>query len=135
MMMFFLSALAAQTAMPPIGQRTAQPAAVPAASLIPDADQDPVIAAAAAFPLGSMQNPVRVGGPAGERAYLARLRCADGSAPRLGERSDKGEGAFGSLVAAYRLECGASAADLVMDMYHDEHVENRAPPGFAIQPR
>jgi hypothetical protein len=134
MMMFFLIALAAQTTTP-IGQRAPQPAAAPAASLIPDADSDPVIAAAAAFPLGSMENPVRVGGPGGERAYLARLRCADGSAPRLGARSDKGEGAFGSLVAAYRLECGASAADLVMDMYHGEHVENRAPPGFAIQPR
>ncbi len=135
MMMFFLIALAAQTTTAPIGQRAAQPAATPAATLIPDADRDPVIAAAAAFPLGSMENPVRVGGPGGERAYLARLRCADGSAPRLGARSDKGEGAFGSLVAAYRLQCGASAADLVIDMYHEEHVENRAPPGFAIQPR
>lgn len=135
MMMFFLIALAAQTTTAPIGQRTAQPAALPAESLIPDAEQDPVIAAAAAFPLGSMENPVRVGGPAGERAYLARLRCADGGAPRLGARSDKGEGAFGSMVAAYRLECGAAAVELVMDMYHGEHVEDRAPPGFAIQPR
>ena len=31
----------------------------------------------AKHPLGSQQNPVRVGGPAGERAYLARLRLAD----------------------------------------------------------
>jgi hypothetical protein len=135
MMMFLSIALAAQTTTPPIGQRAAQPAVAPAASLIPDPDRDPVIAAAAAFPLGSMENPIRVGGPGGERAYLARLRCTDGSAPRLGARSDKGEGAFGSLVAAYRLQCGASAADLVIDMYHEEHVENRAPPGVAIQPR
>jgi hypothetical protein len=38
-------------------------------------------------------------------------------------------------VAAYRLTCGAAAAELVMDMYHGEHVENRAPPGFSILPR
>ncbi len=128
--------LAAQPAMPPIGQRTAPPARLATgASLIPDAAEDPVIAAAAAFPLGSVQNPVRVGGPQGERGYLSRLRCADGSAPRLGARSERGVGAFGSVVAAYRLDCGAGAADLVMDMYHDEHVEDRAPPGFTIQPR
>jgi hypothetical protein len=78
---------------------------------------------------------VRVGGPAGERAYLARLRCSDGTAPRLGGRSDRGVGAFGSIVAAYRLNCAAASADLVMDMYHDEHVEDRAPPGFTIVPR
>jgi hypothetical protein len=137
MLTFFATALvAAQTQMPPIGQRAAPPARLAVgASLIPDADQDPLIAAAAAFPLGSAQNPVRVGGPAGERAYLSRLRCADGASPRLGARSDGGVGAFGSLVAAYRLECAAGATNVVIDMYHEEHVEDRAPPGFSIIPR
>jgi len=78
---------------------------------------------------------VRVGGPPGERAYLSRLRCADGGTPRLGARSDRGEGAFGSLVAAYRLECAGGGTEVVIDMYHEEHVEDRAPPGFSILPR
>ncbi len=136
MSMFFAALLLVQTTTPPIGQRTIPPGRLIAgASLIPDAAEDPVIAAAAAFPLGSIENPVRVGGPQGESAYLARLRCSDGSAPRVGGRSERGVGAFGSLVAAYRLNCGAAAADLVMDMYHDEHREDRAPPGFTILPR
>jgi hypothetical protein len=134
--MFFAALLLAQPTTPPIGQRTIPPGRLIAgASLIPDAAEDPLIAAAAAFPLGSLENPVRVGGPEGERAYIARLRCSDGSAPRQGARSDRGVGAFGSVVAAYRLTCGSASADLVMDMYHDEHVEDRAPPGFTILPR
>lgn len=135
MLTFFVALLTAQTGMPPIGQRTAPPPAVAAQSLVPDPESDPLIAAAAAFPLGSVQNPIRVGGPEGERTYLGRLRCADGSAPRFGPRTDKGEGAFGSLVHSYRAECGASAGELMMDMYHEEHVEDRAPPGFSIVPR
>lgn len=129
--------LALQTATPPVGQRT-----IPAeqlasgASLIPDADQDPAIAAAAAFPLGSADNPVRVGGPEGEGAYLARLRCTDGAAPTIGARIDQGVGAFGSVVVSYRLACaGAEPVRLIMDMYHEEHREDRAPPGFTIAGR
>ena len=90
------------------------------------------VEAAAAHPLGSMENPVRVGGPPGERAYIARLRCADGSAPRVGQRANAGIGAFGTIVDVYPLDCGAAAPgqlSLVMDMYHEEHREDRAPPG------
>ncbi|HEY0116189.1 MAG TPA: hypothetical protein VGB54_10740 [Allosphingosinicella sp.] len=125
----------AQPASPPLGQRTGSPDRVAAAlGLGPDAGEDPAIAAAAAFPLGSKENPVRVGGPAGERDYLARLRCADGSAPVKGARTDQGVGAFGSVVSGYALECGGVRTMLIMDMYHEEHRENRAPPGFTIQP-
>lgn len=127
--------MALQPATPPVGQRT-QPAErlATGASLIPD--EDPLIAAAAGFPLGSPENPVRVGGPEGEAAYLGRLRCADGAIPRVGARTQRGAGAFGSLVAAYELSCaGAAPGVLVMDMYHGEHAEDRAPPGFAITPR
>jgi hypothetical protein len=94
------------------------------------------VAAAEAHPLGSLQNPVRVGGPEGERAYLARLRCADGSAPRIGSRGPAGVGAYGSIVSAYRIDCGAAApgaAQVVMDMYHSEHAERRAPAGFIFR--
>jgi hypothetical protein len=96
------------------------------------------IAAAANQPLGSIRNPVRVGGPEGERAYIARLRCADGSAPRIGQRGSAGVGAFGTIVDVYPLDCGTAAPgriELVMDMYHEEHREDRAPAGFAILPR
>lgn len=104
-------------------------------------DQDDLreaLAAAAAHPLGTMENPVRVGGPHGERAYIARLRCADGSAPQVGPRSNAGVGAFGTVVDLYPLDCGTAAPgrfSLVMDMYHSEHDEHRAPAGFAIVPR
>jgi hypothetical protein len=93
------------------------------------------IAAAEAHPLGSRENPVRVGGPRGERAYIARLRCADGSSPRVGQRANIGVGVFGTIVDLYPLDCGTAApgqVSLVMDMYHSDHAENRAPPGFTL---
>ena len=85
-----------------------------------------------AHPLGTAENPVRVGGPEGERAYLGHLRCADGAAPRVGARGEAGIGAFGSMVAAYEVACGAAAGRIVFDMYHEEHVETRAPAGFTL---
>jgi hypothetical protein len=93
------------------------------------------IAAASAHPLGTLQNPIRVGGPEGERAYLARLRCADGRAPGIGARASAGVGAYGSLVDSYPLDCGAAApgkVSLVLDKYHADHAEQRAPAGFQI---
>lgn len=129
----------AQTPAPQIGQRTDSADRFAAGlGFDPNAGEDPAIAAAAAFPLGSSDNPVRVGGPEGERAYLARLRCADGSPPRTGPRTDRGVGAFGSIVSGYALECGGSApvsTMLILDMYHAEHREDRAPPGLTILPR
>ena len=102
-----------------------------------DAELERAVAAADAHPLGTVKNPVRVGGPAGERAYIARLRCAGGARPGVGQRSSAGVGAFGTIVDVFPLDCGAAAPgrfDLVMDMYHDEHRENRAPAGFTIDP-
>jgi hypothetical protein len=101
-----------------------------------EASDAQAVAAAEAHPLGSLQNPVRVGGPEGERAYLARLRCGDGSSPSIGTKGSAGIGAFGSLVDAYPLDCGAAAPgkiSLVMDMYHSEHREERAPPGLRLE--
>lgn len=91
------------------------------------------IAAASAFPLGTSQNPVRVGGPEGERAYLARLRCGDGAIPKIGARGEGGVGAFGSVVSSYPIDCGAAApgkVSLVFDIYHAEYAETRLPAGF-----
>jgi hypothetical protein len=58
-----------------------------------DAELQRTIAAAAAHPLGSAENPVRVAGPEGTQAYLARLKCSDGSAPRIGAKREGGVGA------------------------------------------
>ncbi len=92
------------------------------------------IAAAAAHPLGSERNPVRTSGPGGQRAYIARLRCADGRAPQVGQRVNAGVGAFGTIVDVYPLDCGNAAPgrfQLFIDMYHDDHSEMDVPPGFA----
>ena len=105
---------------------------------VSDEELERAVAAASAHPLGSIANPVRVGGPHGERAYIARLRCADGSRPRVGQRGSAGIGAFGTIVDVYPLDCGAVApgkVELVMDMYHEEHREDRAAAGFGIDPR
>src|SRR4051812_17205040 len=59
-----------------------------------DAEYERELAAAAAFPLGTLQNPIRVAGPEGERAYLARLRCADGAMPRIGTARPGGTDGF-----------------------------------------
>lgn len=119
-----------------IGERTTSPEAM--LSSLSGSPEDALaeqIAAANAHPLGTAANPVRVGGPEGERAYLARLRCSDGSAPSIGMREEAGVGAFGSVVGAYEVECGGSnQVRIVMDRYHAEHRETRAPPGFAILP-
>lgn len=89
-------------------------------------------------PLGSPRNPVRVSGANGERAYIARLRCAGGARPTVGQRYNSGVGAFGTIVDVWPLDCGQAAPgrfDLVMDMYHDNHDETRAPAGFTLEPR
>ena len=48
------------------------------------------IAAAERHPLGSRENPVRAQMPAGQRAYLQRLRCSDGRAPTFGRIGSRG---------------------------------------------
>ena len=135
-----LAFLAVPSAAQELGERSQSPESMLAdLGLAPDQDDlRESIAAAEAHPLGSRDNPVRVGGPNGERAYIARLRCADGAPPRVGQRGSAGVGAFGTIVDVYPLDCGAAApgrTELVMDMYHSEHLEDRAPPGFSIVPR
>lgn len=119
-----------------LGARTQSPEAMAAEMRrqSPQQEIDALAAAAAAHPLGTAENPVRVGGPEGEHAYLGHLRCADGSQPRIGARSEAGVGAYGSLVGAYEASCGGVAARIVFDMYHAEHVETRAPAGFRYAP-
>ena len=122
------------------GDRTATPQQV-LGEMAPDdpiAESERIAAAAAAHPLGTPENPVRVGGPEGARAYIARLRCADGSRPQIGARSTGAVGAYGTLTERYPLDCGAAAPGrvaLAFDFYHEEHVETRAPAGFALDSR
>ena len=129
-------ALAQQPGQPQLGARTQSPDSMAGAlnRVSPEEEMRQLAAAADAHPLGSLENPVRVGGPEGERAYLGRLRCQDGQAPQVGTRRDAGIGAFGSVVAAYELSCSGQASRVVFDMYHAEHVENRAPAGFTLRP-
>jgi hypothetical protein len=136
-----LAAIAAPAcAADPIGKRTATPAQTLGTMnrTDPDAELRQQAEAASAFPLGTIDNPVRAGGPEGERFYLARLRCADGSIPHVGAARPGGGGAFGSVVDLFAIDCGAAApgrAVLLIDKYDEEHVEDRPPPGFAIVPR
>ena len=135
-LLFVATPALAQTAQPRLGARTQSPDQMMGALNrgSPEEEMRALVAAAAAHPLGSAENPVRVGGPEGERAYLGRLRCADGSQARVGARREAGVGAFGSVVFAYELGCGAQAGRVVFDMYHEEHVETRAPAGFTLRP-
>lgn len=86
-------------------------------------------------PLGSRQNPVRVDMPAGQRAYLLRLRCADGSVPQFNRSGNGGPGVYGSIVDIYQVDCGAVEPGKVtvwMDMYFPGNIENRPVPGFDL---
>lgn len=132
-----LAALAAPASAQKLGERTTPPEQLLAELGLGVSDEElaRAIAAASAFPLGTAENPVRVGGPDGERAYIAHLRCADGKPPAAGQRASAGVGAFGTIVDRFPLDCGAAAPGktmIVLDMYHEEHVETRAPAGFTL---
>ncbi len=126
----------AAPAQPQLGARTQSPADMVNAMnrVSPEEEMRQLAAAADAHPLGTVENPIRVGGPEGEHAYLGKLRCADGAIPRIGARHEAGVGAFGSVVGAYDLGCGTETRRVVFDMYQEEHVETRAPAGFTLQP-
>ena len=105
-------------------------------SEVQGAELDAALAKAARHPLGSEDNPVRSAMPAGERAYLARLRCADGTAPAYERQGSGGAGPYGNIIDFYQVTCaGAAPVQVVMDMYHAGYAEDRAVPGFTIVPR
>jgi hypothetical protein len=142
---FFLFVLVVAAAATPaaaqkLGQRTAPPEKSMAG--IGEGSSEAEIAreldAAAAYPVGSLRNPVRVAGPDAERSYLARLRCADNSLPRIGAQRPGGTGAFGNVVDLAPVDCAAAApgrADVFIDIYQEEHVMDAPPPGFRLAPR
>ena len=134
--LLFALTFTAPAAAQELGARTTSPEAMMAQmnNASPEDEIRRMIAEADAHPLGTAENPIRVAGPEGERAYLANLRCADGTTIRVGARHDAGVGAYGSVVGAYDVACGASAGRMVFDMYQAENVETRAPAGFTIAP-
>jgi hypothetical protein len=119
-----------------LGERTRAPGTMVSELRLAPGEDDlaSAIAEAETHPLGSLANPIRVGGPEGERSYLARLRCAGGDAPRLGTRSDGGVDPFGTVTRVYQIECVGARGQLFFDIYHEEHVEDRAPAGFSLVP-
>jgi hypothetical protein len=101
------------------------------------ASLDKAIAEAAKHKLGTRENPVRAEMPLGQHAYLKRLRCADGKAPKFERAGNLGFGGFGSIVDAYDVRCEGSSpaqATVVMDMYFPDYVETQAVEGFTIVP-
>ena len=104
-------------------------------SYLQGAELERALEAAAAHPLGALENPVRASTPSGQQAYLRRLRCADGRAPQFQRSGNLGLGVYGNIIDAYQLVCRSSEAaqaTVIMDMYHQGHVEHRPVPGFTI---
>lgn len=95
---------------------------------------DKAMEKAAEYPFGSAENPVRASMPPGERAYLDRLRCEDGSAPDYERGGSVGQGPYGNIMDVYDVRCGDNGVEfsVYMDMYHKGHVEAAPVSGFTI---
>ena len=88
-------------------------------------------------PLGAKENPVRADMPGGQRAYLNRLRCADGKRPAFFRVGSFGAGPYERIIDGYEVTCKGSTPEtsmVFMDMYHPGHKEAAAVPGFTIEP-
>jgi outer membrane murein-binding lipoprotein Lpp len=98
------------------------------------ADVDVAATKAQKFALGTENNPVRAHAPQGQRAYLSRLKCSDGSRPQFNRAGSFGAGPYGSIIDGYALTCGGQRQDglIFMDMYHPGHQEDEAVPGYTI---
>lgn len=71
--------------------------------------------------------------PGGQRAYMERLKCSDGTRPKFTRVGSFGKGPHGNILDGYDVKCGAGEPVRVyMDMYHPGHVEKEAVPGFMI---
>jgi hypothetical protein len=84
-------------------------------------------------PLGSAENPVRAHMPVGERAYLDRLVCPNGERPKYERHGSVTQlSPYGTIMDVYGLTCGTEKSTVYIDMYHPNHVETSAIPGFTI---
>lgn len=82
--------------------------------------------------LGGRDNPICCLGEAGEKAYLQRLICPDGSAPTFRPYGRIGRGPYGNDVDLYDVFCGTTKHRIFMDPYFKDYIEDEAPPGFTI---
>lgn len=102
-----------------------------------DKDLDRLIAEADQFPLGSMENPVRVFMPDGEQAYLSRLRDSDGDPVLFHRLGSMGTGVFDNVIDRYLVTApvkGEEPRHIHFDMYH-QRFEDRPVDGYGIVPR
>lgn len=92
------------------------------------------------FPLGSQENPVRVGGPEGQRNYLSRLVCDNNEQVSAYDRLGSSDiGPFGGVMDIYEVICdtdkGVVKHEVFLDMYHHTYTETRPAAGFiALKP-
>lgn len=85
-------------------------------------------------PLGSKKNPVRAYMPAGQRAYLKRLRCPDKKRPTYFRLGSYGAGPWGNIIDGYEVQCSDGVPRLIyMDMYHPDYRESEPVEGFTIK--
>ncbi|ATW04077.1 hypothetical protein C8024_19575 [Sphingopyxis sp. BSNA05] len=104
-------------------------------SMVSGKKLEQAIERASEHPFGSAENPVRAAMPQGQRAYLNRLQCSDGSAPAYARGGSVGASPYGNMMDVYNVDCGEAApgkVNVYMDMYHKGHVETEAVPGFTI---
>ena len=87
-----------------------------------------------AQPLGTRNNPVRADGIAGERAYMTRLRCANGTVIYEQRRiGSGGVGPYTTDTATWEVECYGELFIVYLDGSHPGYVERRAARGFSIR--
>ncbi|MDY7096773.1 MAG: hypothetical protein SXU28_01420 [Pseudomonadota bacterium] len=104
-------------------------------SVMQGAELEAALVAAEVHPLGSKQNPVRAHMPAGQRAYLNRLRCSNLRRPYWERQGSDGLSPFGNVVDVFEVTCedaSPARARIFMDMYHQGHIEDRAVSGFGM---
>ncbi len=85
-------------------------------------------------PLGSVENPVRVGGKSGEVDYLGRLRCPSGGAPHFHIEYRAPIGPYGNKLDRFALRCIFDNRGWVVmiDRHHPDHRETRGVGGLAL---
>jgi hypothetical protein len=102
----------------------ARPSVVPPLATIEYADDQ----------LGSSSNPVKAGGPFGQRDFLRRLVCPNGDTPSFERSGSYGPGPDRHMIDGYDVVCAGDGirAFIFMDMYHPEHRERSALPPFEV---
>lgn len=131
----FLSAAALCLLAPAASAKDPLAAMMAGESAIQGKKLDKAIQKASAHPFGSAKNPVRAHFPPGQRAYLDRLRCADGNAPKYRRMGSAGASPYQNIMDIYDVDCGDAEPgkqSIHIDMYHKGHVEAEAVPGFTI---